>query len=587
MAAAAAGITAPGPRRLSRPLRFLALLFLSPGSPFFVNTMCCLKKRAIHFRGEARNMSPDSEAQNETSTSIPEIQQMPNQILGMEGTSVPAYVFINSKSIILNCLSETLLMRRITDPKCQWTGPLGPITEETRRFFLTDDGSLEIRSVQGTDAGPYACKINYADEDKPMTTETNFMVYVYHMPGRSIHLSSEFVIQTCEMNLVASFEKFLLEQLENLTRSLECEIRQWQVECHAATDTMDKLTYKLTFQFAVFPLEMPVTDLCRSSPCDYSNSNIKKAYDKIRVLFEDHSADSSHSDTLNYIPGSLTGVKIDHCKPGFGKNISTIDNSTQCPGCCVTCPPGSFSAKYDTVCILCAAGSYNDKYGQAACENCPKAQSSYEKGAQTERKCHRILPMWLVFLISSTATSLLLVTIWAVITKCCKRTLAAQYIREAESEVKKRLQTFANIASDAEIQEQRNKLSPIKVQRKKQPKYNVDFADEESVGLLSNDDVTEPSTSAGVSPSPDVTGPSELETSFEDQSPPALEKDFTPKDLPSDHQKFVNIMKEKRSTLGHQLKRGQAATGLRHPPLSEKAIFQDCQGSFSPKVRLK
>lgn len=54
----------------------------------------------------------------------------------------------------------------------------------------------------------------------------------------------------------------------------------------------------------------------------------------------------------------------------------------------VTCPPGTFSAKYDTVCVLCAAGSYNEKYGQAACENCPNAQSSDEKGAQTERKCH-------------------------------------------------------------------------------------------------------------------------------------------------------------------------------------------------------
>lgn len=125
--------------------------------------------------------------------------------------------------------------------------------------------------------------------------------------------------------------------------------------------------------------------------------------------------------------------------------------------------------------------------------------------------------------------------------------MAAQYIREAESEVKKRLQSFASIASDAEIQEQRNKLSPIKVQRKNQPKYKVDFVEEESVGLLSNDDMTEPSTSAGVSPSPDVTGPSELETSFEDQSPPALETDLIPKDLPSSHQKLIDIMKEKRS----------------------------------------
>lgn len=73
---------------------------------------------------------------------------------------------------------------------------------------------------------------------------------VYHMPGRSIHLSSRFAIQTCETNLVASFEKYLLEQLENLIHSLECEIQQWHVQCHASTDTLEKLTHRLTFQFA-------------------------------------------------------------------------------------------------------------------------------------------------------------------------------------------------------------------------------------------------------------------------------------------------------------------------------------------------
>ncbi|XP_077159838.1 zona pellucida-binding protein 2-like isoform X2 [Paroedura picta] len=522
------------------------LLLLLAGSPFFANTVCCFKKRAMRFKGEARDISPDSEAQSETTTYIPETQQMSDQILGIEGQFVPVYVLINSKAIILNCLSETLLMGRITDPKCQWTGPFGPITEETRRFVLTDDGSLEIHSVQGIDAGSYTCQINYVSENKPMATETNFMVYVYHMPGRSIHLSSEFTVQACETNLVASFEKYLLEQLENLIHNLACEIPQWRVECHASTDTLETLTYKLRLQFAVFPLMMQVTDLCRSSECEHSNSSIKEAYEKIRTFFEGQNIDSSHGDNLNYVPGSLIGVKKDHCIPGFGKNISTIDNNTACSGCCVTCPPGSFSAKYDTVCILCAAGSYNGNYGQTACENCPGAQSSNEKGAQTVGKCHRVLPTWVIPLTSCAATSLLLVTIWMVTTKCCKKTVAAHYIRETESEVKKRLQTFANVASDAEIQEQRNKLSPIKVQRKKQPKHKVDFLEEESVELLSNDDATDLSTSAGVSPSPDVTEPSELETSFEDQSPPTLEKDFTPTDLPSSQQKFVNIMKEKR-----------------------------------------
>ncbi|KAF7247911.1 Zona pellucida-binding protein 2, partial [Varanus komodoensis] len=138
----------------------------------------------------------------------------------------------------------------------------------------------------------------------------------------------------------------------------------------------------------MFPLVLTTADLCRSSQCENSTSNIKKAYDRIKQFFEVQKTNSSHSELLNYIPGSLTGVKVDHCKPGFGKNINAINNDTICPGCCVTCPPGKFSANYGTICILCSAGSYNGKYGQVACESCPKAQSSDEKGAETKRKCH-------------------------------------------------------------------------------------------------------------------------------------------------------------------------------------------------------
>lgn len=75
-------------------------------------------------------------------------------------------------------------------------------------------------------------------------------------------MSSEFTIQTCEMNLVAAFEKYLLEQLENLIHSLECEIQQWRVECHASTDTLEKLTYKLTFQFAGKAKALFISFLC-------------------------------------------------------------------------------------------------------------------------------------------------------------------------------------------------------------------------------------------------------------------------------------------------------------------------------------
>ncbi|XP_025029310.1 zona pellucida-binding protein 1-like [Python bivittatus] len=482
-----------------------------------MNKVCHLRKKAIYLKRETRSISQKTETLYKFITSITEAQQTSLQIVGTEERTVPVYVVIDSKKIILNCLTEKLLMQRIIDPKYQWTGPIGQITKESQRFVLNGDGSLEIYKIKASDSGSYTCKVNYMYNHEHLTTEIHFIVYVYHVPERSIYMSSEFTSGTCETSTIALFEKYLLEKLESLIYNLGCEIKQWNTQCHAATDTLEKITHKFTFQFIVFPLVLGTADFCRRSQCEHSTSSIKKAYVKIKQFFEVLNTESFPGDLLSYVPGTLAGVKVDHCKPGFGKNTSTMSNNTICPGCCVTCPPGRFSAKYGTICTLCPAGSYNGKYGQVACENCPKKQSSDGKGAVTERKCHKILPMWTAFLISSTATSIFLVTIWIIIINCCKKTIAAQYIKEAESQLKRRLQAFANIASDTEIQEQRSKLSPIKQQRNK-----IGFLEEESMGLLSNDEITEPST-RGSSLSPDQMGPGEFEINFEDESSPTLE----------------------------------------------------------------
>ncbi|KAG8139650.1 hypothetical protein E2320_002411 [Naja naja] len=351
-------------------------------------------------------------------------------------------------------------------------------------------------------------------------------------------MTSEFTSGTCETSIVASFIKYLLEKLESLIYKLNCEIKQWNTQCHTATDTLKKITHKFTFQFIVFPLGLGTGDFCQNFHCEHSKSSIRKAYVKIKQFFEVLNTDSFPGDLLSYVPGTLSGVKIDHCKPGFGKNTSTMNNNTVCPGCC-----GRYSAKYGTNCILCPAGSYNGKYGQVACENCPNHQSSDGKGAVTGKKCHKILPMWMAFLISSTATSIFLGTTWMIIINCCKKTIATQYIKEAESQVKRRLQAFANIASDTEIQEQRNKLNPIKQQRNK-----ISFLEEESIGLLSSDEITEAFTD-GTNLSPGQMEPGKFEINFGEKSSVTLENNsnFFPNAPEHTQQCLIDIMKHKQS----------------------------------------
>uniref|UniRef100_A0A674J2P2 Ig-like domain-containing protein n=2 Tax=Terrapene triunguis TaxID=2587831 RepID=A0A674J2P2_9SAUR len=230
-----------------RPWAFLwlaAAALLLPGaaagSPCFLDKTHLIKKGGARLKRENIDRIHDSVAFFETGgvAAIPDAPQISDQILGIEGSTVPVYVLINSKDLILKCLTQKLLKQRIIDPKYQWIGPIGLITKESQRFVLTDDGSLEIYNIHGSDSGSYICNVIYVHNNKYVTTEIRFMVYVYHKPGKSIHLSSEFKTETCETNAVASFEKQLLENMENLIRDLQCEIRQWNTQCHAATDTM-------------------------------------------------------------------------------------------------------------------------------------------------------------------------------------------------------------------------------------------------------------------------------------------------------------------------------------------------------------
>ncbi|XP_025964386.1 uncharacterized protein LOC112988249 isoform X5 [Dromaius novaehollandiae] len=380
-------LTAPPPRRAllsAADSLLLLLLGAAAGSSHFLDKTQLTKKGDAHLKQEGIIRIHNSVAPSEPMkiTSIPDVPQTPHQILGKENSTVPVYVPINSKGLILKCLTEKLLKQGINHPEYQWVGPMGLITK----------------------------------------------------------------------------------------------------------------------------------DPCESSDCENSSSCIKKAYTKIhqflRVL-----RSQDHNQQMHYIPGSLTGLKIDHCKPGFGKNIS---NSTVCTECCIACPPGRISAEYNTVCTLCPPGSYNEKYGQTACKSCPKQHTTVRKGAKTASDCHRTLHIWIVFLVIPTGVIVVVLTSWVIIQLCCRRRLAVQYI-EAEAELKTKLKTFANLATDAEIQAQRRKLrSPAKYDRKHLPKTKSGCLQEESRALLSNVTVTETSTPFGSDHFPDYTWPNKVETSFEE-----------------------------------------------------------------------
>ncbi|XP_038626223.1 uncharacterized protein LOC119948806 [Tachyglossus aculeatus] len=470
------------------------------GSLCFLNPSHCAKSRvALAKRESTDKVEAPSEAEEIVMvTPIPDSTPPPQQILGIEGSTV--LVLIHSKELILKCLTEKLKGQRMLDPKYQWTGPVGLITPESQRFIVTDEGNLEFFNIRGSDSGNYICTIAYTHGDVHITTEIHFLVYVYHTPEKSINLSAEFETDTCENNVIASFEKRLLKNLEALVRDLHCEIREWNSQCHSASDAMSLLTHKLTFMFVVFPFSLAYEDFCETSDCSNSANYVKKAYARIEKSLEDRALDSVGGPKISYVLGSLTGTRVDHCKPGFGKNTKA-NVSRVCPGCCVACPPGSYSARLETTCTPCAVGSYNKNYGRTSCKPCPGEQSSDGRGSQTEKECHRTLPIWAVVLISFLGTSLILVASWIMVRKCCRRKLIPQDVEGTGPELKNRRKTLAHVANDAAIREQSKKLRepPGRYKRNQPLKRSASSLVEESIGLLGHEK-EETSPSPGSSP---------------------------------------------------------------------------------------
>nr|XP_014345528.1 PREDICTED: uncharacterized protein LOC106703997 [Latimeria chalumnae] len=232
-----------------------------------------------------------------------------------------------------------------------------------------------------------------------------------------------------------------------------------------------------------------------------------QAFIRIKDFFENQSFDLVNLKKIQYVMNSLGGVRVDHCQPGFGKNVI---NSTSCTGCCIPCPPGKFSAKHDTMCTSCAYGSFNKLYGQAECRSCPKRMTTNRRGATFETECHRPLDLWIVILISAAGASLFLVITWCFVRKCCRRTLAGQYVENTQSELKQELKRLANVINDIDLIEVKNRLKhPMK--RRKSPKHKVDVSDDPSVSLLS---ASETSVIVDSTVSPGSTAHSEFETSF-------------------------------------------------------------------------
>ncbi|XP_043546161.1 uncharacterized protein LOC122549946 isoform X2 [Chiloscyllium plagiosum] len=380
---------------------------------------------------------------------------------------------------------------------------------ESQRFIFTDNGNLLFDTIYVVDSGNYTCNLTYTLDLKRISTLVRYTVYVYHNPKKSVRLEADFYTTKCNNNEITKFEKHLQKQLEDAVHDLQCEVHHWNSACHSIKPSKTPLSHIFNFQFIVFPFALGWADQCNDSQCDQqSEDRVKKAYTRIRSFIEDYPFKGKFQN-IQYIANSLNGVKVDHCKPGFGKNIITSD---KCVGCCVACPPGHFSARQDTICTPCAFGSFNKHYGKTECTNCPRNEATDRSGATSQQECHWIMYPWILPVASSVGTCIFLIILLIICWKYRKSPMQRKCVQVKKGEVKQQVKTLANIIRSVDLLEQKSKLRPSEFIVRHSPKHRVGFSDDQCIALLSDTD-TETCKTSGSLQSGESTCP---ESSFEE-----------------------------------------------------------------------
>ncbi|XP_014407549.1 zona pellucida-binding protein 2 isoform X6 [Camelus ferus] len=99
---------------------------------------------------------------------------------------------------------------------------------------------------------------------------------------------------------------------------------------------------------------------------DTTNHNILQARDRIEEFFRRQAYIFKHDfkktlPAMHFVDHSFHIMRMDSCRPGFGKNEGLHSN---CASCCVVCSPGTFSPDVDVTCQTCVSTRI---YGAKTC----------------------------------------------------------------------------------------------------------------------------------------------------------------------------------------------------------------------------
>ncbi|CAH6776042.1 zona pellucida-binding protein 2 isoform X1 [Phodopus roborovskii] len=295
-------------------------------------------------------------------------------VYGTVGHPVKIYVKLHQNSPVLICMDINRASKETVDPTYSWIGPNENTLTGNSRINITNTGKLVVKDFMESLSGLYTCTLSYktikaeTQEETTIKKKYNFMIFAYREPDYSYHMAVRFTTKSCVGRYNDVLFRMLKKILDNLISDLLCHVIEPSYKCHSVKIPERDFVYELFIAFQVNPFAPGWKSVCiNSSDCeDATNHNILQARDRIEEFFGRQAYILNHHfnktiPAMHFVDHSFQVVRIDNCRPGFGKNEGLHSN---CASCCVVCSPGTFSPDVDVTCQICVSVHV---YGAKSC----------------------------------------------------------------------------------------------------------------------------------------------------------------------------------------------------------------------------
>ncbi|XP_040101403.1 zona pellucida-binding protein 2 isoform X3 [Oryx dammah] len=265
--------------------------------------------------------------------------------------------------------------KETVDPTYLWVGPNEKPLSGSNRINITNTGKLMVKDFLEPLSGLYTCSFSYktikaeTQEEKVVKQRYDFMIFAYREPDYSYQMAVRFTTKSCEGKYNDLLFRVLKKILDNLIFDLSCHIIEPSYKCHFVKVPKHGLIHELFIAFQVNPFAPGWKGTCNESiDCeDTTNHNILQARNRIEEFFRSQAYIFNHDlnktlPAMHFVDHSFQIVRMDSCRPGFGKNEGLHSN---CATCCVVCSPGTFSPDVDVTCQTCISVQI---YGAKSCQ---------------------------------------------------------------------------------------------------------------------------------------------------------------------------------------------------------------------------